>query len=102
MAIKKVTPKPRKKTVVAKVKKVVAPQPVANFPVKTFVLVSVLIFVFAIIFLSWWGFLGSINNNATSTDSNAWIYSRHKFDKYRAANCGGDPLITLPQCPRVQ
>lgn len=106
MPIKKVVPTKAKKAKavkapVVKVKKVEAEtvKPV-NFPVKTFVFISVIVFVFFSLFLFWWGYLTS--NNSTLTDSNAWIYSRHKFDQYRADNCGGDPLVTMPQCPRVK
>ena len=106
MPIKKVVPVKAKKTKAVKapavkVKKVAVKieRPV-NFPVKTFVFISVIVFVFFGLFLFWWGYLTS--DNYSITDSNSWIYSRHKFDQYRADNCGGDPLVTMPQCPRAR
>ncbi|MEI7620567.1 MAG: hypothetical protein WCJ57_03280 [Candidatus Falkowbacteria bacterium] len=106
MPIKKVVPAKTKKSKavkapVVKVKKlVVESEGRVNFPVKTFVFVSIVVFVFFSLFLFWWGYLTS--SNYSLTDSNSWIYSRHKFDQYRADNCGGDPLVTMPQCSRVQ
>ncbi len=113
MAIKKVAPKKIKKTpapktavkaavkkVAPRVKKVaVEPEAPVNFPVKTFIIVAMMVFVFSGLFLMWWGVTNSDPNNV---DSNSWIYSRHKFDQYRAEGCGGDPLVTMPNCPRVK
>ncbi|MFA4942270.1 MAG: hypothetical protein WC564_01365 [Patescibacteria group bacterium] len=106
MPIKKVVPIKPKKGKTAKVlststkKTVVAPETPINFPVRIFILVAILVFSFAGLFLIWWNFL--INPSSGLTDSNSWIYSRHKFDQYRADNCGGDPLITVPECPRTR
>jgi hypothetical protein len=110
MAIKKITPvkkskvKPRAKvkakvkTVKTPVKKVAAVKAPINFPARTFMVVSLIVFIATGLFLMWWGYLAA--NNSSSVDGNAWIYSRHKYDQYRAVNCGGDPLITMPDCPR--
>jgi len=108
MAIKKVTPvkksevkaktKVKAKTIKAPVKKKVAAKAPVNFPARTFIVVSMIIFIATGLFLMWWSYLAS--GNSGTVDGNAWIYSRHKYDQYRAADCGGDPLITLPNCPR--
>ncbi|PIT94284.1 hypothetical protein COT98_04460 [Candidatus Falkowbacteria bacterium CG10_big_fil_rev_8_21_14_0_10_39_9] len=106
MATKKVTPARTKfvkkafKAKVIRAKKspaVIDYSPSVNFPVKSFMIISLIVFVFAGSFLIWWSF---INSGASSSDSNAWIYYRHKYDKYQSNGCGGDPLITMPQCPR--
>jgi len=103
MATKKVTPikkakvKTKAKTK-TKVKKALVKPAAVNFPAKTFMVVSIVVFAATGLFLLWWSFLASSNPNAI--DSNAWIYSRHKFDQYRALNCGSDPLVTMSECPR--
>ena len=104
MAIKKVVPvkkvkaKIKTKVVKAPIKKVAAVKVPVNFPAKTFMVVSIVVFVATGLLLIWWSLL--VFANSGTADSNAWIYSRHKYDEYRAANCGGDPLITMPNCPR--
>lgn len=103
MATKKVVPakaktKPVKKAVAVRAKKaVVTTEAPVNFPVKSFVIISLVVFAFVGLFLIWWSFL---NSSIVQNDPNSWIYSRHKYDKYQADGCGGDPLVTLPQCPR--
>lgn len=70
-----------------------------DFPVRTFVFVAIAVFVLSGLVLIFLSLLSSRSSMMGSTD---WIYSRHKFDQYRAADCGGDPLITVPGCPRVR
>jgi hypothetical protein len=86
---KKITPK----TKAAPVK--VEPK---EFPVRLFIIISILIFVVAGIALVLW----RLSLAPQTGDGTGWIYERHKFDQYRAANCGGDPMITVPECPRVR
>jgi len=106
MAIKKVVPikkskvkaKVKAKIVKATVKKAVVVKAPVNFPARTFIIISIIVFVATGLFLMWWSYLAS--SNSSTVDGNAWIYSRHKYDQYHAVNCSGDPLITMPNCPR--
>ncbi len=89
---------PTKKKITAKVKPAPAKVEPKEFPVRLFILISILIFIIAGITLVLW----RLSITPQTGDGTNWIYERHKFDQYRAANCGGDPMITVPECPRIR